>query len=153
MGPCPLLTREGQIELAKRNERGQGAVRKALSRSPLVIREIIQLSDALGRGNSSVKDILVLPEFVITDEDFTEQHDELVAKIGEIERYYKKSQQYRQKMQAISRQMKPKQHRNLRYGMARNMVRISPIMRNVAFNTRVRRSLAGRLHSTVDSQE
>ena len=69
MGTVPLLTREGEIELAKRNERGQWAVRKALSRSPLVIREIIQLSDDLGRGNSSVKDILVLPEFVITDED------------------------------------------------------------------------------------
>ena len=43
MGTVPLLTREGEIELAKRNERGQWAVRKALSRSPLVIREIIQL--------------------------------------------------------------------------------------------------------------
>ncbi len=86
MGTVPLLTREGEIELAKRNERGQWAVRKALSRSPLVIREIIQLNDDLGRGTSSVKDILVLPEFVITDEDFTVQHDELVAKIDEIER-------------------------------------------------------------------
>src|SRR5712671_6545951 len=113
MGTVPLLTREGEIELAKRNERGQWAVRKALSRSPLVIREIIQLSEDLGRGNSSVKDILVLPEFVITDEDFTVQHEDLVAKIDEIERYYKKAQQYRQKLQAISRQMKPKQHRNL----------------------------------------
>jgi RNA polymerase primary sigma factor len=34
MGTVPLLTREGEIELAKRIERGQGAVRKALSRSP-----------------------------------------------------------------------------------------------------------------------
>ena len=33
MGTVPLLTREGEIELAKRNERGQWAVRKALSRS------------------------------------------------------------------------------------------------------------------------
>src|SRR5512144_1348370 len=40
MGTVPLLTREGEIELAKRIERGQAAVRKSLSRSPLVIREI-----------------------------------------------------------------------------------------------------------------
>src|ERR1700721_2609750 len=85
MGTVPLLTREGEIELAKRIERGQGAVRKALSRSPLVIREIIQLGDDLRHGTNSVKDILVLPEFVITDDDFTVQHDELVAKIDEIE--------------------------------------------------------------------
>ena len=150
MGTVPLLTREGEIELAKRNERGQWAVRKALSRSALVIREIIQLGDDLRHGANSVKDILVLPEFVITDEDFTVQHDELVAKIDEIEKFYKKTQQHRQKLQAVSRQMKPKQHRSLRYALARNMVEISRIIRNVAFSIGVRRSLAGRLRRAVD---
>ena len=124
MGTVPLLTREGEIELAKRNERGQWAVRKALSRSALVIREIIQLGEDLQRGVTSVRDVLVLPEFVITDEDFTGQLNDLLAQIGEIEKYYKKSLQFRQKLQAVSRQMKPKQHRGLRYGLARNMVQI-----------------------------
>jgi len=150
MGTVPLLTREGEIELAKRNERGQWAVRKALSRSPLVIREIIQLVEDLQGGVTSVRDVLVLPEFVITDEDFTVQHEDLIAKIAEIEKYYKKTQQYRQKLQAVSRQMKPKQHRSLRYGLARNMVQISRIIRNIAFSTLVRRSLAGRLRTAVD---
>jgi RNA polymerase primary sigma factor len=150
MGTVPLLTREGEIELAKRNERGQWAVRKALSRSPLVIREIIQLVEDLQGGVTSVREVLVLPEFVITDEDFTVQHEDLIAKIAEIEKYYKKTQQYRQKLQAVSRQMKPKQHRSLRYGLARNMVQISRIIRNIAFSTLVRRSLAGRLRTAVD---
>ena len=52
MGTVPLLTREGEIELAKRIERGQTAVRKALSRSPLVIREILTLSETLARIRS-----------------------------------------------------------------------------------------------------
>jgi RNA polymerase primary sigma factor len=150
MGTVPLLTREGEIELAKRNERGQWAVRKALSRSPLVIREIIQLGDDLQRGVTSVRDVLVLPEFVITDEDFSTQLNDLLAQVSEIEKYYKKSQQFRQKLQAVSRQMKPKQHRGLRYGMARNMVQISRIIRAVQFNSSVRRSLAGRLRCAVD---
>src|SRR5580658_3774012 len=150
MGTVPLLTREGEIELAKRNERGQWAVRKALSRSPLVIREIIQLGDDLQRGVTSVRDVLVLPEFVITDEDFSTQLNELLAQVSEIEKYYKKSQQFRQKLQAVSRQMKPKQHRGLRYGLSRNMVQISRIIRNVQFSTSVRRSLAGRLRCAVE---
>ncbi len=150
MGTVPLLTREGEIELAKRNERGQWAVRKALARSPLVIREIIQLGDDLQRGVTSVRDVLVLPEFVITDEDFSTQLNELLAQVSEIEKYYKKSQQFRQKLQAVSRQMKPKQHRGLRYGLARNMVQISRIIRKVQFSTSVRRSLAGRLRCAVD---
>jgi len=150
MGTVPLLTREGEIELAKRNERGQWAVRKALSRSPLVIREILQLGEDVQRGIVLVRDILVLPEFVISDEDFSAQHEDLLAKIAEIEKHYRKNQQFRQKLQAISRQMKPKQHRSLRYGLARGMVVISRIIRNIAFSTSVRRSLAGRLRCAVD---
>ncbi len=150
MGTVPLLTREGEIELAKRNERGQGAVRKALSRSPLVIREILQLGEDLQRGTVSVRYVLVLPEFVISDEDFSAQHEDLLARVAEIEKYYKKTQQFRQKLQAVSRQMKPKQHRSLRYGLARNMVAISRIIRNISFATSVRRSLAGRLRCAVD---
>ncbi|RPI07915.1 MAG: hypothetical protein EHM65_11120 [Acidobacteriales bacterium] len=46
MGTVPLLTREGEIELAKRIERGQGSVSKALSRAPLVIREVLKLGEA-----------------------------------------------------------------------------------------------------------
>jgi RNA polymerase primary sigma factor len=150
MGTVPLLTREGEIELAKRNERGQWAVRKALSRSALVIREIIQLGEDLQRGVTSVRDVLVLPEFVITDEDFTGQLNELLSQIAEIEKFYKKSLQFRQKLQAVSRQMKPKQHRGLRYGLARNMVQISRVIRNIGFSTSVRRSLAGRLRCSVE---
>src|SRR5579871_3719823 len=150
MGTVPLLTREGEIELAKRNERGQWAVRKALSRSPLVIREIIHMGEELTNNTRSIKDVLVLPEFVITDEDFTAQTDELLAKIAEIEKYYKRSQQFRQKLQSISRAMKPKQYRNLRYSLSRGMVQISRIIREIPFSTSVRRSLAGRLRSSVE---
>jgi RNA polymerase primary sigma factor len=92
----------------------------------------------------------VLPEFVITDEDFSAQTEDLLAKIAEIEKYYKKSQQFRQKLQSISRAMKPKQHRGLRYGLARNMVQISRIIREIPFGTSVRRTLAGRLRCAVD---
>ena len=150
MGTVPLLTREGEIELAKRNERGQWSVRKSLSRSPLVIREIVQLGEDLRKGVTAVKDILVLPEFVITDEDFSKQTEDLLIRIDEVEKHYKKSQQFRQKLQAVSRGMKPKQHRSLRYGQARAMVQVSRIIRAIQFGTAIRRSLADRLRAAVD---
>src|SRR5205814_2263118 len=56
----------------------------------------------------------------------------------------------RQKLQAISRGMKPKQHRSLRYGLARSMVQISRIIRGIQFGTGIRRSLAGSLRKAVD---
>src|ERR1700690_3375261 len=72
MGTVPLLTREGEIELAKRIERGQAGGRNALSRSPLVIREILTLHDALHKDASLVRDILVMPDLVVTDENIVE---------------------------------------------------------------------------------
>ncbi|HSP66363.1 MAG TPA: sigma-70 factor domain-containing protein, partial [Bryobacteraceae bacterium] len=85
MGTVPLLTREGEIELAKRIERGQAAVRKALSRSPLVIREILALGETIARDPSTVRDILVMPDLVVTDENVIEQAEELQQTIAEIE--------------------------------------------------------------------
>src|SRR5262245_26453750 len=41
MGTVPLLTREGEIELAKRIEHGQRMVSRALSRSALVISDLL----------------------------------------------------------------------------------------------------------------
>src|SRR6202049_971626 len=103
MGTVPLLTREGEIELAKRIERGQGSVRKALSRSPLVIREILTLSETLSKDSFMVREMLIMPDLVVTDENVAEQAEELSKTIGEIEKHYRKAQQCRQKLQAISR--------------------------------------------------
>src|SRR4051794_3615546 len=125
MGTVPLLTREGEIELAKRIERGQGAVRKALSRSALVVRDILAMADTLQQDPLAVRDIVVMPDLVVTDETVAEQSAELLRVIGEIEKHYKKAQQSRQKLQAISRGMKPKMHRSLRWSQARTMVCIS----------------------------
>ena len=52
MGTVPLLTREGEVEIARRIERGQKTVLKALSRSPLVIQEILATG---GRGASAAR--------------------------------------------------------------------------------------------------
>ena len=150
MGTVPLLTREGEIELAKRIERGQGAVRKALSRSPLVIREILPINEALRRDSAVVRDILVMPELVVAEENIAEQAVALQKAIAEIEKHYKKAQQFRQKLQAISRGMKPKMHRTLRWNLARTMVHISRLIRGIAFSSTTRRALAGRLRRAVE---
>jgi RNA polymerase primary sigma factor len=150
MGTVPLLTREGEIELAKRIERGQGAVRKSLSRSALVIREILAMPEILRRDPNAVREILAMPDLIVTDENIIEQANELIATVAEIEKHYKKAQQFRQKLQAISRGMKPKMHRSLRWNLARTMVHISRLIRAVHFSSSTRRALAGRLRRSVD---
>ncbi len=78
MGTVPLLTREGEVEIAKRIERGQLRVLKALSRSPIVIREILAMGEDLKRGVRSIKEVVVFDEEEITDEvlqNRSEGHD------------------------------------------------------------------------------
>lgn len=150
MGAVPLLTREGEIELARRIERGQSSVWKALSRSPLIIREILRTGEEVERGVASVRDILAVPEGTGGEDSLVDQQAEFLKNILEIAKLCKKSQQYRQKMQAISRGMKPKQHRTLRYSLARARIQISKIIRRMRFNATFRRKLVQLVRSAVE---
>jgi RNA polymerase primary sigma factor len=150
MGTVPLLTREGEIELAKRIERGQRGVRKALSRSALIVREILLMRDDVVRGTVSVRDVLLLPDLLMTDEAVAEHEKELLAALEEIDDEYRKAQQCRQKLSVVSRQLKPKQHRTMRWGLARSVIGISWRVRAIQFSPVVLRQLGSRLRRAVD---
>jgi RNA polymerase primary sigma factor len=68
MGRVPLLTREEEVDIAKRIERGQQRVLKALSRSPIVIRQILDTGEDLKCGIRSIKEIVVFNDEEITEE-------------------------------------------------------------------------------------
>jgi RNA polymerase primary sigma factor len=86
----------------------------------------------------------------MSDEALDSEVGAMLEAIAEIEKLYKKSLQYRQKLQSISRQLKPKQHRSLRYGLARNTIRISTSIQVLPFNSLARRALANSLRRVVD---
>ena len=69
MGTVPLLTREGEIELAKRIERGQRSVNKSLSRSPLIIREIAAFAEEIRKGQLHAADVLITTDPIALDEE------------------------------------------------------------------------------------
>ena len=150
MGTVPLLTREGEIELARRMERGQKAVQKALARSPLVIREILQIADDLSRNVISVREILVLPDLLISDEEVEKLHAGILASVEEIDKLYRRARQCRQRLHSMSRNLKPKSHRSLRMELARTTVLISRLIRKIQFNSIIRRRLAARLRRAVE---
>jgi RNA polymerase primary sigma factor len=134
MGAVPLLTREGEIELARRIERGQNSVKKALSRAPLVIREVLNLGQALERGHIMVEDVLLLPDSPGDEEVISGAREQLLQAVADIARQYKRAQQFRQKLQVVSRGMKPKQHRTLRWNLGRALVGCSRTYRGIQFS-------------------
>ncbi len=153
MGMVPLLTRDGEIELAKRIERGEKAVRKALSRSQLVIQFLLETKHGLERGTISILDVLQAPD---THEGHVEENalgslkDEFLQALRSIEKVYRKAQQTEQKLITISRTMKAKQYRKLRFEYARLMVTISRQIRALPIAPRYQRSLSEGLRQIVE---
>ncbi len=58
MGSVSLLTREGEVEIAKRIEQGEHAILGAILNSPVAVREIIDLGDKLRKHKIRVKEII-----------------------------------------------------------------------------------------------
>ena len=81
MGTVPLLTREGEVEIAKRIERGQLRVFKAISRSPIVIRQIVALGEDLKRGVRNIKEVVIFDEEELTEEVVQTRIRSTVARI------------------------------------------------------------------------
>ncbi len=163
MGTVALLTREGEINLARRIERGQRAVLVALSRSPLVIQELLILGQQLENGEISIYDLLSLNEgggleADITVEEIEEIEEEAVrpeqeqfeASLIELARLSRKAQQARQKLSSISRGMKPKEHRKLRFVLARTIIEASREVRRHNLSPWLINRLVSRLRNCVD---
>jgi RNA polymerase primary sigma factor len=62
MGIVPLLTREGEVSIAKRIERGQIKTQKAISRSPIAVRELLKVGQELEAGALNIRDIVTFSE-------------------------------------------------------------------------------------------
>ena len=151
MGTVPLLTREGEVEIAKRIERGQLRVLKALSRSPIVIRELLAMGEDLKKGVRSIKEVVTFDEEELTDEILENRLNEFTGKIDELARLYKKSNQIAEKFAAVSQKKRPKDHRRYRMALARCMVLVSLAVRNLGFTNTERKRLIERVNRTVDS--
>src|SRR6185312_4884897 len=151
MGTVPLLTREGEVEIAKRIERGQLRVLKALSRSPIVIKEILALGEDLKRGVRSIKELVAFDEEEITDEIVQARLKDFVGQIDDIGKSYKKVQQLEEKAEAVKQKKKPKESRKVRWALGRAHVQVSGGIRKLKFTNPERKRLIDRVNKTVDS--
>ena len=150
MGTVPLLTREGEVEIAKRIERGQLRVLKALSRSPIVIRELLAMGEDLKKGVRSIKEVVTFDEEEITDEILQNRLNEFTGKIDDMAKLYKKANVLEEKYVTVSQKKRPKDHRRARRSLARAIVRVSLAMRKLGFTNNERKRLIERVNKTVD---
>ena len=71
MGVVPLLTREQEVSIAKRIERGQKRAEKAIARSPIAVVELFRIGDDLAAGALNIRDVVAF-----SDQMETEEHED-----------------------------------------------------------------------------
>jgi RNA polymerase primary sigma factor len=151
MGTVPLLTREGEVEIAKRIERGQLRVLKAISRSPIVIREVVGLGEDLKRGVRNIKEVVIFDEEEITEEVLQARVKATVARVDALVKHQKKAQALLEKLETINVKTKAREHRKTRWLMGRERVQVSRIVRELKYTNAERKRLLDKVNKTVDS--
>jgi RNA polymerase primary sigma factor len=150
MGASPLLTREGEVELAKRIERGQLSTLKALSRSPIVIREVLAMGVDLKRGQRSIKEIVIFNEEELSEEILQDRVKEVARRIDHVHKHYTAGLRLAARMATIPANKKAREYRRCRGRMSREIVRTSLIIRNVGLTHSELKRLADRVDKTVE---
>jgi RNA polymerase primary sigma factor len=80
MGVVPLLTREGEVAIAKRIERGQLKTQKAIARSPIAVKELLKIGEDLEAGKTNIREIVVFAEQAeLTGDEDVDKADEYRA--------------------------------------------------------------------------
>jgi RNA polymerase primary sigma factor len=151
MGTVPLLTREGEVEIAKRIERGQMRVLKAISRSPIVIREIVALGEDLKRGVRNVKEVVVFDEEELTEDVVQARVRSTVTRIEALIKHQKKIAALEEKQAAANSKTSQREQRRTRWAIAREKVYVSRIVRELKYTGLERKRLLDKVNKTVDT--
>ena len=150
MGTVPLLTREGEVEIAKRIERGKLSVIKAASRMPFVTRAVIQMAEQLKAGSRTVRELVTFQEDEVTEEKVRRRGRALVAQIEFIRKAHLDVLRREKKVGTIPKREKKRYRRNYR-NLLRAKVGLSRLIRNVDFTEPIKRHLIDLVKNAADS--
>jgi len=152
MGLVPLLTREQEVIIAKRLERGSLRVLKTVSRSPIVLKALITVGEELRAGIRSIKEIVQIDEEDLTEEKIEEKTRQTLRAIDKITKLHELGMKQRAKLEATSSSEK-RAFRRAKWRLSRTRVEMSVLARSIEFKERERKRLIELLRHTVERLE
>jgi RNA polymerase primary sigma factor len=104
MGAVPLLTRDGEVSLARKMERGKLRMQKSISRSPLVQMLVVEIAENIRRGTQELDDVVDLGNAEIEEGSPADNKRRNEAKqlFTDVVALYKKQQQLMDKANAVA---------------------------------------------------
>ena len=149
MGVVPLLTREREVEIAKRIERGQVLVLKTISRSPIVLQQLMVLGQELREGSRSIKEILHFDDEELTVDKIEEKTRHMLRIIGKIAKLYELGLVQATRLENVVKSQK-RAHLRARRRLARTRIEMSLLVRSIDFKEREKKRLIDLVRHTVE---
>ena len=156
MGIVPLLTREGEVTIAKRIERGQIKTQKAISRSPIAVERLVKIGDDLRAGRMSIRETVAFSEQadISVEEDKAEEYLRWSLEgIGNIKQNYEgvlKVWKQLQKEQLNSKGKKGKKLLRLRRQVARLRLEIAQEIKNLNLTENATQILIASIRKVIE---
>jgi RNA polymerase primary sigma factor len=147
MGVVPLLTREGEVAIAKRIERGQIKTQKAIARSPIAVSEILKIGEELAAGKLNIREVVTFSEQaeLAGEEDKAEEYREwTVDAIEGVNKIFKNALKEWTKLRTetkITRGKKTKKLTRLRRKVGRLRIEIADEIGRLNMTERTRQRL------------
>ena len=148
MGTVPLLTREGEVEIAKRIENGQKTVEKALSRSPVVVAEIQKYAHVLKEGELNIKNFVLFPEDEITEELLAKRRRSILRRANEIRKLEIEASKIRIRLRQAKKETA--NYKKLLSQLARYRIPIARQIQKLNLTPAIHEKLVNAVKTTVD---
>jgi len=149
MGTVPLLTREGEVAIAKRIEQGKLAVIKSISRTPKVTQEVLEMGEGLRRGERTVRELVVFNEEEITDEKIAARQREVLKQIDKAKAAAEGLRKWQEKYGEVPKTEKRKYRRGA-WRIGRSKIELSRAIRKIEFTEMVKRRLIEGIKQAVE---
>ena len=149
MGSVPLLTRESEVVIAKRIERGQLVILKAIALSPIIIKEIIAVGEGLRKGVRSIKEIVQFDDEELTEEKIANKTKQTLRQIDKIAELYKTALKQAEKL-AKTPKSKRQSYLRVKWAVARTRIQISLAIRDISFHWLEKKRLIDKMRSAVE---
>ena len=156
MGIVPLLTRQGEVTIAQRIERGQIKTRKAISRSPIAVERLLKIGEELETGKGYIRETVNFSEQaeLTGEEDKVDEYLRWTLEgIQNVRTNYDKALKTLDALREEQKKSKGKASKKLlalRRQMARYRLEVSQEIKNLNLTERAMQKLIGSIRKVSD---
>jgi len=149
MGTVPLLTREGEVAIAKRIEQGKLSVIKSISRMPAIAKAVIRMGDALKAGERTIRELVIFNDEEITDDRIEERAQKFLREVEGVRKARLAVEKLNEKLVVILKSDK-KKYRRAKWKKMRAEIELSRLIRKIEFTEPVKRRLVEEVKEIVE---